>query len=264
MTYWRSGVNSATRCRLMSEDMQLVMTLVRLRQGTPLWELSLRWGICERIMGEIFVTMIQLLYNKFLLTAKATFPSRDKLTYPPSFKNKFLKNCRAVIDCTEFKCQSTLNYEAQGNLYSTYKHHTTVKVLIGVSPTGAMVFCSRAFEGAISDKVIVKKSGFLNEINAGDVIMADKGFTIWHELAEKNATLLIPPFAEKGKKLSPGDLLKTKVIAKARIHVERFNERLKRFKILKGTIPGSLFPLMSQLVLVCSNLVNFSPPLCTK
>ena len=75
--------------------------------------------------------------------------------------------------------------------YSTYKSHTTLKCLLGVDPKGGIMFVSQLYEGSISDKEIVKRSGFLDilrqkittqEINKGDGIMADKGFDIHNEL----------------------------------------------------------------------------------
>jgi hypothetical protein len=48
--------------------------------------------------------------------------------------------------------------------------------------------------------------------------------------------------------------LKTRRIAKARIHVERVIERVKKFKLLSGNIPLSLSPLMDQLVFVAWGL----------
>ena len=56
--------------------------------------------------------------------------------------------------------------------------------------------------------------------------------------------------------------METRRIAKARIHVERFNERLKKFKLLSRRIPLSLAPLATQLVVVAACLVNFQKTLC--
>jgi hypothetical protein len=66
---------------------------------------------------------------------------------------------------------------------------------------------------------------FLKE---GDLVLADKGFTIEDLCAVKNATLLIPPFLSTGKKFTKEQTVVTKLIAKSRIHVERFNERFKK------------------------------------
>ena len=49
----------------------------------------------------------------------------------------------------------------------------------------------------------------------------------------------------------------TKRIAKAQIHIERFNERLKKFRLLDRITPLSLVPPASKLVYVGCMLVNF-------
>ena len=53
----------------------------------------------------------------------------------------------------------------------------------------------------------------------------------------------------------------TRRIAKARIHVERVIERVKKFKLISGIIPLSLSPIANQSVFVASCLVDFQEPL---
>ena len=66
----------------------------------------------------------------------------------------------------------------------------------------------------------------------------------------------------KGRKnLSAGKELETRKIAKARIHVERFNERLKQFRLIGKKIPLSLSPMATQMVIVGCALVNFQTTL---
>ena len=54
----------------------------------------------------------------------------------------------------------------------------------------------------MSDKVITQECGFLDHIEPGDVILADRGFNISDELAIRGAKLEIPSFT-KGKKQLP-------------------------------------------------------------
>ena len=167
-----------------------------------------------------------------------------------------------MIDCTEFKVESSTDYKQQGNLFSTYKSHTTAKVLIGVAPSGGAMYCSEAFEGSISDREIITKSDFLSFIDSGDVVCADKGFTIHDLLAKKGATLVLPPFRRNQAEFTPEQLAMTKIVARARIHIERYNARVKDFRLLDGKIPQTLLPLLSQIVFVVCCLVNFQEPLC--
>ena len=52
--------------------------------------------------------------------------------------------------------------QLNGELFSTYKNHTTLKGLVGISPGGAVTFTNELYTGSISDREIVKRSGFLN------------------------------------------------------------------------------------------------------
>ena len=49
----------------------------------------------------------------------------------------------------------------------------------------------------MSDKVITQKCGFLDMIEGGDLILADRGFNIADELLIRGAKLEIPAFTKK-------------------------------------------------------------------
>ncbi|KAF0754750.1 THAP-type domain-containing protein [Aphis craccivora] len=86
----------------------------------------------------------------------------------------------------------------------------------------------------IWDPLLVKKivghCGVLNILQPGDLVLADKGFLI-SDLMPPETSLNIPPFL-MSPQFTPSEVLKTKSIARARIHVERVMVRLKKFKIL--------------------------------
>ncbi|XP_059902695.1 uncharacterized protein LOC132453776 [Gadus macrocephalus] len=58
----------------------------------------------------------------------------------------------------------------------------------------AVTFVSSLFTGSISDPELTERSGLLDLLEPGDGCMADKGFTIEKPLADRGATLIIPPF----------------------------------------------------------------------
>ena len=61
--------------------------------------------------------------------------------------------------------------------WSSYKHWNTAKLfLVGITPTGVVSFIPPLWTGSISDQEIVKQRGLLNVLEAGDALMADKGF----------------------------------------------------------------------------------------
>lgn len=142
--------------------------------------------------------------------------------------------------------------------YSSYKHRNTFKGLVGVAPNGVVTFASSLYPGSTSDKAIVQHSGLLHEMEAGDLILADKGFLI-RDLLPNGVALNVPPFLSTPQ-FTPEQIRRTTLIARARIHVERAIKRMKSFKIL-GFIPTSLFPYSSIIFRTTAALTNLQYPL---
>lgn len=94
-------------------------------------------------------------------------------------------------------------------------------------------------------------------MTAGDMILADKGFLI-QDIVPHGVCVNIPPFLNNGT-FTESEVKKTKAIAKARIHVERANARLKDFKIL-SFIPSYLRCYADILFQLCAALVNLQFP----
>ena len=178
----------------MSLQNELFLTLMRLRLGLLHQDLAYPFETNTRQVSTIILTWIQLLYKQFGTIRNLMFSTRDKVRQrlPKCFKK--YKNIRCIIDCTEVHVQSPGNFEAQGNQYYSYKGHTTYKFLVAIAPNGAILFVSDAYEGSISDKEIVCVSDFLDFLNPGDVVMADRGFLIKELLNERHVKLIIPPF----------------------------------------------------------------------
>ena len=83
-------------------------------------------------------------------------------------------------------------------------------------------------------------------------MLVDRGFTVQELLLSKQASIFIPPFLGGRERLTGEEELLTNKIAKARIHVERFNERLKKFRLIEGVVPMTLFPITNSLCSVLS------------
>ncbi|XP_057305441.1 uncharacterized protein LOC130642372 [Hydractinia symbiolongicarpus] len=250
-----SLVLQTLKSKCLSVRDQLFVTLLRLRRGFNLSSLAHMYSVSDSYISNIFTTWIMFLYQHFKDYETVMFPERQvfKQFMPKVFK-KF-KNIRASIDCTEFFCEVPRDYGCQGNMYSSYKHHTTMKCLIAVNLNGAACFVSDLYEGSVDDVRIFKTCGLFNP---GDSFLVDKGFTVQDVLLSKQATIFIPPFLGKRDSLTKKEIMLTKRIAKAGIHVERFNERLKKFRLTCGTIPLVLSPMASQLVYYASELELFS------
>ena len=258
------GMNNKKSCNLTISIMdQYLLTLMILRQGYSYKDVGFRFNLSRGLVSSVFRTWIQFFYLTFYELRDVMFVKQSdiKKPLPKCFRNSILKDTRIVIDCTEIFVESSKDYTEQGLYFSNYKHHTTAKILIGCAPSGACMFVSDCFKGSISDRQIVEESGFLNFIEKNDLVLADRGFQIHDLLSQKQAKLLIPPFLKRKSHLSLKETKLTRILAKARIHIERFNQRLKQWKLLSGIVPKSSIPILSQSVYVCCMLTNFQEPL---
>ncbi|KAG5860807.1 hypothetical protein JTB14_030812 [Gonioctena quinquepunctata] len=67
------------------------------------------------------------------------------------------------------------------------------KGLIGVAPNGVITYISGLYPGSTSDKKIVQHCGILDQLAAGDLILANKGFLI-RDILPPGVMLNLPPF----------------------------------------------------------------------
>ena len=69
------------------------------------------------------------------------------------------------------------NTTACAQTWSNYKHNNTAKYLVGITPSGAVMFLSEGWGGRVSDKWISIDSGFFEKIFMGNCILGDRRFT---------------------------------------------------------------------------------------
>ena len=148
-------------------------------------------------------------------------------------------------------------------MWSEYKHHYTFKVLVSITPNGAVSYVSPAYGGRATDIFIVKDSSFLNLLEPYDEVMADRGFKIREELMMRMSTLCIPQSKAAAKQMLPSDVRKRSSIANMRIYVEEAIGRMRVFHILKHELPIHLLSLADDIVRVCGALCNLLPPLAS-
>ena len=114
--------------------------------------------------------------------------------------------------------------------------------------------------------MITQQCGFLQYIDPGDVILADRGFNIHDDVAIRGGKLEIPAFTKGKKQLSREEVEKSRQISRVRIHVERVIGQLrKKYTILAGPLPISLIKkptdndtTIDRILIVTAALINLS------
>ncbi|KAJ6639485.1 hypothetical protein Bhyg_12231 [Pseudolycoriella hygida] len=184
----------------------------------------------------------------------------DKTHNLKSMPNVFKEftDCRIILDCTEMFTDKPNRMDRQKEFYSSYKHHVTVKPLVGIAPNGVITYSSGLYLGSMSDKKIVQHCGIINKLHSGDLILADKGFVI-RDILPNDVHLNVPPFLTS-LQFTRQQVLETERIARARVHVERCMNRIKNFRLVRY-IPAELFNLSTPIFQVCVALTNFQYPI---
>ena len=249
--------------RKLSQRQEFLLVLMKLQQGTTNSFLARLFGICNKLCSKIITTWVRVLART--LRALIVWPNKEVIqaTSPQSLGPQY-RNLRATIDCTEIWIQKPRNLRSQAETWSDYKKHNTVKYLVAIAPNGTISYLSEGWGGRTSDRHVVLASCFLDLIDPGDLILADRGFAISSDVLQRHATLEIPPPSSGWDQHVSDDVKKTKRIANKRIHVERAIGRMKVFRILAGTIPIPLVTVLDDIVVVCAALCNLQRPLISK
>ena len=101
-----------------------------------------------------------------------------------------------IINCFEVFIERPSNLQARASTWSSYKHHNTIKILLGIAPQGAV---SESWSGRLSDKYLTEHSGLLDKLLPRDIVLADRGFDISNLVGMMQASLQIPAFTKDFK-----------------------------------------------------------------
>ena len=243
---------------------QFLMTLMKLRLNLADQDLAYRFGVHQSTVSRKFKTWIEAMYIRLKPLIK--WPDRGvvKKTMPMVFRNHFRK-CICIIDCFEVFCERPNRLKARAQTYSQYKHHNTVKFLIGITPQGSVSFISKGWGGRVSDLHLTEHCGILNNLLPGDLVLADRGFNIQESIGIYCAEVKLPPFTKGKPQLSQLEVDTAREVAHVWIHVERVIGLLRqKFTYLGGVLPinvimcdsSSDLSMIDKVVVVCCALCN--------
>ena len=162
INYWLSGektVKSNSNNEKLGKQGRTRFS--RLRQRFAEQHLANLFQIPQSTVSRIFITWINFMYLK--LGQLNIWPSRKLVdeTMPKDFKAKY-PSIRVIIECTEIRSGIPSSLLLTSELFSSYKHHTSLKGLEEISPKGSFSFIGQLYTASISDREMVERSGFLN------------------------------------------------------------------------------------------------------
>ncbi|XP_013380134.1 uncharacterized protein LOC106151426 [Lingula anatina] len=268
LCYWNGEATNTTGMtskkgptRKFTFEEEFFMVLVKLKTGKFNEDIAQTFDISTGHFSKIFTTWINFLSNEL----KTLFEMKYSTEEQPNCFQSF-DNLKIILDCTELLLQKSSSLDSRKSTFSNYKHHDTVKFLVGISPNLAVNFVSSAWGGRASDKHITLNSEpLLHGLKRGDLVMSDRGFTVSDELEFQGVKIVMPDFKGRERvQFTNAESNRSNKISHARIHVERIIQRIKTFHLLEQIVKLNMFDLFEQIFVVCAYLTNFQLPVIKK
>lgn len=160
-------------------------------------------------------------------------PGRDKASSLAEVMDAF-PDVRLVIDTKEQRCRRPGGpFAAQKPYYSMKKKAHTLKTQLAARPDGRIESVGGSVPGGSRhDKTVLRESGLLGRLAAGDGAMMDKAYaTLRDEFPDR--PLVTPEPARRGRPLTDHQKVANRFIARYRIVVEHAIAQLNTFTVLR-------------------------------
>ncbi|WAR25153.1 hypothetical protein MAR_010857 [Mya arenaria] len=156
------------KARQTSLEQEMFFTLVKLKLGLQTMDCSMRFGMSTARCSVIFTAWVTLLSQELEKICKMPPTTECDNMYNAKCFNEF-KNLRVIVDCTELYSETPSSVGAHKQFHSNYKHHSTVKFLVGMNTGGAITYISVMHGGRSSDKFITVGADYLlSSLNPGE------------------------------------------------------------------------------------------------
>lgn len=214
----------------MTKENRLLVLLMKLKLGLSFAALSCLFCLNQMTINKIFYQMLMTVALK--TKSWITWPSRAnvrKLTRP------FLAypNCRCILEILEIETEL----------------QDKIKFLLCFATDGLICKVSKAYTEDDSDGFIARDSGFLDDVDPGDTVLASRQFPeIELALREKNANLVS---ASDSHPCTDGDTKKN-----ISDEIGKIVKTIYTSQILLNKIPNNLVPCVNDVVQVCCVIVN--------
>lgn len=143
--YCSKIIRKQKRSKLDGRD-DLLMTLVKLRHNIGFIDLANWFGVSKGLINKAFHQWLNALYR--VLGGLIMWPPLDKeLQLPEVFQTEKFRRVKCIIDCTEIFIERPSALRARAQTYSNYKKSNTIKLLVGISPSGVVTFLSDCWGG---------------------------------------------------------------------------------------------------------------------
>ncbi|XP_047527061.1 uncharacterized protein LOC125064183 [Vanessa atalanta] len=241
----------------------LLFCLNKIRLDISFNQLSDDYAMTPSYLSKIFSKNIPLIASVMRPFIVSLDKEMIKKTLPMAFRHKY-NNISCIIDCLEIEIEKPSKAINQALTWSDYKKANTIKYLISCTPNGLVNYISLGFGGRTTDTCLVESCDFVQTLQSGMFVLADRGFKHLEQYLKKaGITLVRPPSVKTGVKMNKTEAKLTKQIASLRIHIERVIRRLREFHMLKphACINFNFVKILDDIIITACALINIQDSL---
>lgn len=244
-----------------------------MRTGISAKIASTLFGVHEATGERAFSTWLAFLRGSLRPFVRLPKPAGVDATTPNRWKEAGLERVVLVLNSVEIECDRASHRDIAVTLFSPLLNRPTGKVIVAVTPTGAICHISNAYGGGHTDTEVVELSGLIRKLkeagfsNGGYSVMADRSFKPLAADLTREGLRYVPrppkrvsPEEGESNQASAG---RTETTAHVCNNVDRAIEALGEWKILGTKLEPADLDLLPMVVDVCGSLINMTCPLIT-
>ena len=131
--------------KILDMSTEFLITMIWYRLGLLEEHLALMFKVSVPTISRTLITWTQFIYEHSQALVYSPTKEEVLMNMPLHFINH--NNTYRVDDCTELFMEKPSGLEAQCATWSEYKHHNTIKCLLGVTPDGQVSYISAGWGG---------------------------------------------------------------------------------------------------------------------
>ncbi|KAL7638790.1 UNVERIFIED_CONTAM: hypothetical protein RMT77_010324 [Armadillidium vulgare] len=227
---------------------QMLITLMKLRCNFGFSDIAYRFRVSSSTVKNIIWTFVDglhnILYEREIEAKPLPYFINNGITLPQEFEN--FSNCRIILGYVEVEAEGS-----RVNNASDLKQRV-LRGLVGVSPFGDFVYASDLYPENVTYKEIVQKSGLLQKLDPGDLILSTESLGI-EDVLPVNVDLNVPLLSQNDVTMNEKKIMHDINIASRCL--TRAVNKLRRYSIL-DRILFTYRMHASKIFQLCCALVN--------
>lgn len=263
-----SSVIEELGCRDKASD-ALFMYLMKIRTGRSHEEIGLHFNV-SRTTVQRRCDLVRSCLRSVIVPQHLNYErNREELASMKTVMSRKLfddsddSDCaHLILDGTYIYIEKSRNHQFQKNSFNSHKKRNYLKIMMGVSPDGTIVFALGPFKATENDASIISKV-FAADTNATksyrpqDVMIVDRGFRDSVVDLVNRGFIIQMPACSQNPKLTTKEANETRFVTKIRYEVERLNGVMKNvWKIFSNTIDINYVPNIMADFEIGASLIN--------